>query len=223
MNPELNIPPPDEPESEEVREAYRAGVEFARANWQPDARTAVTALEETATAHQNQSGEWEMLLWSATARRGLRVFLDRELKVSRHEEWGAFYEATARQVGDEILGHHGFSYAREVSFAGPDNLSFVFRRQSPTYAEQYDFVDIQISSSIMLTPPPRRFTVNLLRNKGERPAFGGEFGGYEQRLAAVIPDMQPDYWWSFKTEEDYAQKLREALQAVVQHGLASLM
>ena len=73
----------------------------------------------------------------------------------------------------------------------------------------------------MLTPPPRRFTITVVRNSGERPMFG-QFGGFERRLATLIPDRKPDYWWSFKTEADYEARLYEAFGAVIEYGLAAL-
>src|SRR5690349_3583217 len=147
--------------------AYQAALPMAR-QWQPDARTALVEPGEYPPAHKNQAGEWEVQFWSPRARAGLNVFLDKERKTLRQEEWGAFYQQTAVEVGREILGPHGFEYAPEIGRPGPESLSFVFRRPSPTYSGQHDFVDLQISTSVMLTPPPRRLNVNLVRNEGDR-------------------------------------------------------
>lgn len=224
MNGNLNFDEPSLDDSEdwfEARNAYKTGLKTARA-WQPDARTALVDVEDYPPAHVNEEGQWEAQYWSPNARKGLVVFLSKELELLRQEEWGAFYQEQAQAIGSEILGRHSFTYVPEISTPGPDGLSFVFRRPSPTYPNQNDFIDIQISTSVMLTPPPRRFTINLIRNQGDRPVHG-QWGGYTMRLGNVLPEPKLDYWWSFKTEEEYAEKLREALNLVVQHGLATLM
>jgi hypothetical protein len=205
----------------EARAAYKAGLQIARA-WQNDARTALVEIGEYPPAHVNEDGDWEAQYWSPSARKGLIVFLDGKLELARQEEWGAFYQEMAQKVGAELLAPPGFSYVPEISQPGPDGLSFIFRRPSPTYANQHDFVDLQISTSVMLTPPPRRFTITLIRSTGERPMFG-QLGGYETRLSVVLPDAKPDYWWSFKTEEEYETRLREAFNGVVHYGLPSMM
>ncbi len=205
----------------EAQRAYKTGLGVAR-RWQSDARTALVDIGEYPPAHLDDNGMWEAQYWSPAVRKGLVVWLTKELATERQAEWGAFYQDIAQAAGTEILGSQGFAYVPEVSPPGPDGLAFVFRRQSPTYREQHDFVDLQISTSVMLTPPPRRFTINLVRNRGDRPLFG-QFGGYETRLGVVLPEPKPDYWWSFKTEAEYEQRLREAFGLVVQYGLASLM
>lgn len=205
----------------EAQGAYKVGLKVAR-QWQAEARTALVDVGEYPPAHQNEVGEWEIQYWSPTARKGLVVFLDKQLTPLRQQEWGAFYEEKARQLGVTFLEPQGFSYVRELGSPGPDGLSFIFRRQSPTYPNQHEFVDLQISTSVMLTPPPRRFTVNLIRNNGERPLFG-QFGGFETRLSAVLPNSKADYWWSFKSEEEYEARLREAFEGVLEYGLAAMM
>ncbi|HEX2915228.1 MAG TPA: hypothetical protein VH186_30970 [Chloroflexia bacterium] len=205
----------------EARNAFKAGLKIAR-QWQPDARSALIEVEEYPPAHVNEEGEWEAQYWSPGARKGLVVYLDKELQPIRQEEWGTFYQEMAVKAGNEILGPQGFSYAPEISPPGPDGLSFIFRRQSPTYRNQHDFVDVQISTSVMLTPPPRRFTINLIRNNGDRPLYG-QFGGYEARLGTLLPEPKMDYWWSFKTEEEYEAKLYETFRLVVQYGLSAMM
>ncbi len=205
----------------EARAAYKAGLKVAR-QWQSEARTALVDTDEYPPAHVNEEGEWEAQYWSPTTRKGLIVFLNKDLEVLRQTEWGAFYEAMAVAASQEILAGQGFSYNPEIGRPGPEALSFVFQRPSPTYPNQSDFIDVQISTSVMLTPPPRRFTINLVRNNGDRPMFG-QFGGYETRLAAVIPDYKPDFWWSFKTEQEYETQLREAFGLIIQYGLAAMM
>jgi hypothetical protein len=216
-----NDPALDEEEWFEARGAYKAALKIAR-QWQSDARTALVEAGEYPPAHVNENGEWEVQFWSPGARKGLLVFLNSQLEALRQQEWGAFYQEMAQKVGAEILGPQGFEYVPEISQPGPDGLSFVFRRPSPSYPNQHDFIDLQISTSVMLTPPPRRFTINLVRNNGDRPMFG-QFGGYESRLSVLLPDSKPDFWWSFKTEAEYEERLREAFKAVVQHGLAAMM
>lgn len=201
--------------------AYRAALPVAR-QWQPDARTALVEPGEYPPAHQNQAGEWEAQFWSPGARAGLNVFLDKAHQLLRQEEWGAFYQQTAVGVGREILGPQGFEYVPEIGRPGPESLSFVFRRPSPTYSGQSDFVDLQISTSVMLTPPPRRLNVNLVCNEGDRPMFG-QGGGFETRLGAILPDKKVDYWWPFKDEAEYEAVLREVFGLVVRYGLAALM
>ncbi len=224
MSNDLNLDNPVLDDSDdwfEARAAYKAGLKIAR-QWQSDARTALVDVGEYPPAHVNEDGLWEVQYWSPAARKGLVVFLDKQLEVARQTEWGAFYQDLAAKVGTEILGSQGFSYVPEISQPGPDGLSFVFRRPSTSFSNQHDFVDVQISTSVMLTPPPRRFTINLVRNNGERPMFG-QFGGFETRLSTLLPDAKSDYWWSFKTEEEYEARLHEAFQAVVQYGLAAMM
>ena len=201
--------------------AYQAGLPVAR-QWQPDARTALVEPGEYPPAHLNATGEWEIQYWSPGARKGLNLYLSKDHQVLRQEEWGAFYQEKAVEVGKEILGPHGFEYVPEISRPGPDSLSFVFRRPSPTYNGQSDFVDLQISTSVMLTPPPRRLNINLIRNDGDRPMFG-QGGGYETRLSALLPDKKVDYWWPFKDEAEYEERLRETFGLVVKYGLAALM
>ncbi|MDB5082340.1 MAG: hypothetical protein JWP00_4264 [Chloroflexi bacterium] len=201
--------------------AYKAGLPAAQ-KWQPDARTALVEWGEYPPAHLNQAGEWEIQLWSPAARQGLNLFLSKDLQVLRQQEWGSFYQAKAVEVGQEILGPQGFEYVPQISRPGPESLSFVFRRPSPTYEGQSDFVDLQISTSVMLTPPPRRLNINLVRNEGERPMFG-QFGGFETRLGAILPDKKTDYWWLFKDEAEYEARLRETFGLVVQYGLAAMM
>jgi hypothetical protein len=201
--------------------AYQAALPAAR-QWQPDARTALVEWGEYPPAHLNQAGEWEVQLWSPQARKGLLLFLNKDLQVLREQEWGAFYQEIAARVGREILGPQGFEYVPEISRPGPDSLSFVFRRPSPTFSGQHDFVDLQISTSVMLTPPPRRLNLNLVRNEGERPLFGA-LGGYEPRLGAILPEPKLDYWWPFKDEAGYEASVREVFGLVVQYGLAALM
>lgn len=211
----------DAAEAWEAHAAYKAGLVFAR-QWQADAKSALTNLDEYPPAHVNENGEWEISYWSPSSRAGLKLWLDNQHNLRRKEEWGAFYQEIAVKVGTEILGRQDFQYAPEVSFPGPDHLSFVFRRPSATYAGQTDFVDVQISTAVMLTPPPRRFTINLVRNKGERPLFG-QFGGYEVRLGVVLPTPNPDKWWSFRNEQEYEARLREVFEDVIKYGLAALM
>lgn len=201
--------------------AYRAALPFAR-QWQPDARTALVEWGEYPPAHLNQAGEWEIQFWSPGVRVGLNLFLDKDHKVLRQQEWGAFYQQKAVQVGQEILGPQNFEYVPEISHPGPESLSFVFRRPSLTYSGQQDFVDLQISTSVMLTPPPRRLNINLVRNEGDRPMFG-QFGGFETRLGAILPEQKLDYWWPFKDEAEYEARLCETFGLVVQHGLAALL
>jgi len=195
--------------------AYRAGLATAR-QWQPDARTALTEATEYPPAHINNEGEWEIYYWSTTGVKGLLLFLDEGLGLLRQEEWGSFYRDVAVRVGTEFLDPHGFSYTQEVSQPGPEGLSFVFRKSNPVGLTQ--FVDVQISTSVMLTPPPRRFTINLVQNPGERPLFGAS-GGFEARLSAILPNAKPDFWWSFKDESEYEARLREAFSQTVEYGL----
>lgn len=204
----------------EARDAYKAGLKAARL-WQADARTALVEAGEYPLAHVNANGQWEIQYWSPAARKGLVVLVSKELQVVGSAEWGAFYQVMAVKVATELLASYGFRYLPEVSQPGPDGLSFVFRRASTTYHNQHDFIDLQISTSVMLTPPPRRFTITLVRNSGEHPMFG-QFGGFERRLATLIPDVKPDYWWSFKTEAEYEARLYEAFGAVIHYGLAAL-
>ncbi|MBN9388640.1 MAG: hypothetical protein J0I20_11350 [Chloroflexi bacterium] len=201
--------------------AYQAGLAAAQ-QWEPDARTALVEPGEYPPAHLTQAGEWEIQYWSPGARKGLNLYLSKDHQVLRQEEWGAFYQQKAVEVGSEILGPQGFVYVPEISRPGPDSLSFVFRRPSPTYAGQNDFVDLQISTSVMLMPPPRRLNINLVRNTGDRPMFG-QGGGYETRLGAILPDKKLDYWWPFKDEAEYEAQLRETFGLVVKYGLAALM
>ena len=201
--------------------AYRAGLLVAR-QWQPDARSALVEIGEYPPAHVNEEGQWESHYWSPAARNGLIVYLDQKLAPVGQQEWGGFYQEMAVRVGQAVLGTQGFSYVPQISAPGPDRLSFVFRRPSPTYPNQQDFVDLQISTSVMLTPPPRRFTINLIRSTGDRPMFG-QIGGYETRLGNLLPEPKIDYWWSFKTEEEYEARLNETFGLVVEYGLAAMM
>ncbi len=215
----------DDAESwEEASRAYQTGLPYAR-DWQSDARTALVELGEYPPAHLNAQGQWEILYWSPGTVKGLRLILDQQLNLVSQAKWGAFYLETARQLGDEILGPQRFSFRPEISQPGPDGLSFVFRRPSSDGNTDDDttneFIDIQISTSVMLTPPPRRFTINLVKNAGERPMFGA-FGGWEGRLGEFLPTSQPDRWWLFQDEAEYAAQLREALSATVTYGLPAL-
>ncbi len=203
------------------RTAYRAGLLVAR-QWQPDARSALVEVNEYPPSHINAEGNWESQYWSPAGRVGLTVWLDQALQTVGQHQWGAFYQVVAAQVGSEVLGSQGFLYVPEIGTPGPDGLSFIFKRPSPTYAGQTDFVDVQISTSVMLTPPPRRFTINLIRSNGDRPQFG-QAGGFETRLGSLLPESKPDLWWSFKSEAEYEAELRETLGLVVQFGLAALM
>jgi hypothetical protein len=202
----------------EATNAYRAALPHAR-QWQPDARTALTETTEYPPAHVNEEGEWEIYFWSPGQVGGLLIFLSPELELLRQEEWGGFYRDTVVRLANEMLGAYGFSYAAEVSPPGPEGLSFVLRRQGQ--ADQYDFIDVQISTSVMLTPPPRRFTINLVKNKGDRPLFGAN-GGYEVRLSTLFSTPKPDFWWGFKNEEEYEARLREAFLQTIEFGLPAL-
>jgi hypothetical protein len=202
----------------EASAAYKAGLDVARF-WQPDARTALTEITEYPPAHQDVEGIWEIYYWSPSQVKGLLVKLNPQLEPLGKEEWGAFYRDRVLQVAAEYIGQFGFEYAPEVSQPGPENLSFVFRRAAADSI--YEFVDVQISTSVMLTPPPRRFTINLVKNPGDRPLFGTG-GGFETRLSAVIPGSKPDFWWAFRDELEYSLKLREAFEKIRESGLEIL-
>ncbi len=204
----------------EASAAYQAGLKYARA-WQADARTALVDVGEYPPAHQSEAGLWEVLYWSPGAVKGLRLLLNDQLGLAGQSEWGAFYRETARRVGAEGLGQAGFEFAPEVSQPGPDGLAFVFRRPSPAKPDYFEFVDVQLSTSVMLTPPPRRFTVNLVVNEGKRPMFG-QFGGWEGRLGQFLPNPNPDKWWPFKDEIEYESQLRSALSDTLTYGLPVL-
>jgi len=216
----FNAPILDDSDSwAEASQAFQVGLSFAHL-WQADARTALVDVGEYPPAHQNAQSNWEVLYWSPGLVKGLRLILDQTLNLVEQSEWGGFYLETAQRVGQEILGPEGFSFVLEIGQPGPDGLSFVFRR-SAAIDEANEFVDIQLSTSVMLTPPPRRFTINLVRNEGLRPLFGAN-GGWEKRLGHILPQPQPDRWWSFKDETEYEGQLREALAAVISYGLPAM-
>jgi hypothetical protein len=200
----------------EASAAYQAGLAYAR-KWQADARTALVDVGEYPPAYQNEESNWLISYWSPTAWKGLNLTLDPQFEPVGQTEWGAFYRETVERVGAELLGPHRFSFVPEIGQPGPDGLSFVFRRPAQD-SNGNEFIDVQISASVMLTPPPRRFTINLVRNFGERPLFGA-FGGWEGRLGQFLPQPQPDKWWAFKDEVEYEAELRLALAEAVTYGL----
>jgi hypothetical protein len=199
----------------DATEAFKRAIIIAR-QWQPDARTALTEITEYPPAHLDNNGRWEIFFWSPKVVKGLVLYLDTEYNLLSQNEWGALYRESAIKIGQELLTPHHYEFAADVSQPGPEGLSFVFRRTIP--GAQTCFIEVQISTTVMLTPPPRRFTINLVKNVGDRPLFGSN-GGFETRLSNLIPGAKPDYWWSFRNESEYEERLREAFESFLKYGL----
>ncbi|MEI7554150.1 hypothetical protein [Candidatus Chlorohelix sp.] len=214
----FNLEEPELNDSEswaDATEAFKRGIIIAR-QWQPDARTALTEIADYPPAHLNEKKSWEIFFWSPKAIKGLVLYLDTEYNLLNQNEWGVFYRESVIKIGQELLAPYHYGFAEDVSQPGPEQFSFVFRRT--IIGAQTCFVDVQISTTVMLTPPPRRFTINLVKNAGESPLFGSS-GGFETRLSNLIPGTKPDYWWSFRNESEYEKQLREAFGSFLKYGL----